>query len=249
MTVGSTIALTVTGSTDATKQYMTLKWTGATGSTVDVYRDGTFIKNEPNDGKYVNSRSLPGSPSYTYKVCRVGTSICSNNATVTFGGAPVPDFTSSCNGLACNFTDRSTDSDGTVTAWSWTFGDGGLSTVRSPSHTYASAGTYTVKLTATDNSGSAVQKTGSVTVSATGGSSITLTVKGSTDATKKYMTLTWSGATGATVDVYRDGPFIKNEPNDGKYVNSLPLPGKTSYTYKVCLVGTTTCSNNATVTF
>jgi thermitase len=63
------------------------------------------------------------------------------------------------------------------------------------------------------------------------------------------MILKWTGATGLTVDVYRDGTFLKNEPNDGMYVNSHSLPGKTSYTYKVCLVGTTTCSNNATVTF
>jgi PKD repeat protein len=256
VSVGTTaISLTVTGSTDSTKQYMTLRWTGATSATVDVYRDGAFLKNEINDGKYVNSRNLPGSPSYTYKVCEVGTTICSNNATVTFGSSPppnqppVPDFTSSCNGLTCTFTDRSTDPDGSVTAWSWTFGDGGLSTARNPTHTYAAAGTYTVKLTATDNSGSAAQKTGSVTVSSGGGSTITLTVTGTMDATKKYMTLLWSGATGATVDVYRNGAFIKNEPNDGKYVNALPLPGLSSYTYKVCLVGTTTCSNNATVTF
>ena len=162
----------------------------------------------------------------------------------------MPDFTSSCNGLLCAFTDRSTDPDGSVTGWSWTFGDGGLSTVRSPSHTYASAGTYTVKLTATDNGGSAVQKTGSVTVSTSGGSSIVLTVTGSQDATKKYMTLTWTGATGPTVDVYLNGVFGKNVTNNGKYVNSRPLPGAPSSTYKVCLAGsTTTCSNNATVTF
>jgi PKD repeat protein len=254
VTVGtSAISLNVTGSTDATKQYMTLKWTGATGATVDVYRDGTFIKNTTNNGKYVNSRNLPGSPSYVYKVCLVGsTTSCSNNATVTFGGVnqpPVPNFTSSCNGLLCAFTDQSTDPDGTVTGWSWTFGDGGLSTVRNPSHTYTSAGTYTIKLTATDNIGSAVQKTGSVTVSTSGGSSIVLTVTGSTDATTQYMALKWTGATGATVDVYRNGTFLKNVTNNGKYTNSRALPGSPSYTYKVCLVGTSTCSNNATVNF
>ena len=255
VTVGtSPISLNVTGTQDATKKYLTLTWTGATGSTVDVYLNGVFGKNVPNTGKYVNSRPLPGAPSYTYKVCLVGTSTCSSDVTFTFGGTPnqppVPDFTSSCNGLLCAFTDRSTDPDGSVTGWSWTFGDGGLSTVRSPSHTYASAGTYTVKLTATDNGGSAVQKTGSVTVSTSGGSSIVLTVTGSQDATKKYMTLTWTGATGATVDVYLNGVFGKNVTNNGKYVNSRPLPGAPSYTYKVCLAGsTTTCSNNATVTF
>jgi PKD repeat protein len=251
--VGSPISLTVTGSTDATKQYMTLRWTGAVGSTVDVYRDGVWIKNEPNDGKYVNSRNLPGSPSYTYKVCQVGGSVCSNNATVTFGGTtnqpPVPSFTSSCNGLTCTFTDQSNDPDGSVTAWSWTFGDGGTSLTRNPTRTYAAAGTYTVSLAVTDNGGLVRQTSAPVTVSSGGGGGITLTVTGRVDATKKYMTLKWSGATGTTVDVYRDGAFIKNEPNDGQYVNSQNLPGKSSYTYKVCLVGTQTCSNAATVTF
>ena len=253
--VGSTITASVSGKTDATKQYMTVTWTGATGATVDVYRDGKFAKNVPNNGKYVNALPLPGRTSYVYKVCLVGTTTCSNDATVTFGSAPPPnqspvaDFTSSCNGLVCAFTDQSTDPDGTVTGWSWTFGDGGISATRNPSRTYAAAGTYTINLAVTDNSGSAVQTTGSVTVSATGGTTITASVSGKTDATKQNMTVTWTGATGATVDVYRDGKFAKNVPNNGKYVNALPLPGHTSYVYKVCLVGTTTCSNNATVTF
>ena len=57
------------------------------------------------------------------------------------------------------------------------------------------------------------QKSGSVTVSSGGGggSSIVLSVSGKTDATKQYMTLTWTGATGATVDVYRNGPSSKND--------------------------------------
>ena len=55
---------------------------------------------------------------------------------------------------ACSFTDRSTDADGTVTAWRWAFGDGGTSTSRNPTHVYAAAAsTYTVALTVTDNAG------------------------------------------------------------------------------------------------
>jgi hypothetical protein len=76
--------LAVTGRVDATKQYMMLTWTGAQGATVDVYRDGVFTKNELNDGKYTNSRNLPGASQYTYKVCQAGTAVCSNNATVVF---------------------------------------------------------------------------------------------------------------------------------------------------------------------
>jgi hypothetical protein len=81
---GPAIHLTVTGRKDATKQYMTLDWTGATGASVDVYRNKVFLNLQANDGHYVNSRSLPGSPSYVYKVCEQGTAICSSEVTVTF---------------------------------------------------------------------------------------------------------------------------------------------------------------------
>lgn len=40
---------------------------------------------------------------------------------------------------------------GHITSWSWLFGDGGRSSVQSPSYQYASHGTYTVTLTMTDN--------------------------------------------------------------------------------------------------
>jgi len=43
-------------------------------------------------------------------------------------------------GKAVKFTDRSTGAN----AWSWTFGDGGSSSLKSPSHTYTAGGTYTV---------------------------------------------------------------------------------------------------------
>lgn len=158
---------------------------------------------------------------------------------------PTADFTPSCSGLACTFTDKSVDSDGTVTGWSWSFGDGTTSTSRNPAMTYAAAGSYSVTLTATDNVGATQQKTKPVTV----GSAITLSVTGRVDATKQYMTLVWSNANGASVDVYRNGPYLTNTPNDGKYTNSRAFLGPASYTYKVCEVGTTVCSNPATVTF
>src|SRR5439155_13385081 len=55
---------------------------------------------------------------------------------------PVAAFTSSCSGLSCSFSDGSSDPDGTITAWSWAFGDGATSTSRNPSHPYASGGSY-----------------------------------------------------------------------------------------------------------
>ena len=51
------------------------------------------------------------------------------------------------------FTDSSTDKDGTISEWYWDFGDGTNSTDQNPTHTYSLNGTYTVKLTITDNEG------------------------------------------------------------------------------------------------
>jgi PKD repeat protein len=45
--------------------------------------------------------------------------------------------------FTAKFIDKSV---GAPTAWLWTFGDGTYSRLQSPSHTYAKAGTYTVRL-------------------------------------------------------------------------------------------------------
>ena len=60
-----------------------------------------------------------------------------------------------------DFIDTSTNS---PTTWKWTFGDSSTaSTVQNPSHTYSKAGTFTVKLTATNSAGSN-SKTKTITV-------------------------------------------------------------------------------------
>jgi PKD repeat protein len=80
---------------------------------------------------------------------------------------PVASFTSSCTNLACSFHGSgSSDPDGTIGSYAWTFGDGATGTGASPSHTYAAAGTYTVGLTATDDTGATASSTRSVTVTA-----------------------------------------------------------------------------------
>jgi PKD repeat protein len=76
-----------------------------------------------------------------------------------FTGSP----TSGTAPLTVNFTDQST---GSITSWSWTFGDGGTSPAQNPSHQYTNAGTYTVTLTVTGPGGSDDEiKTGYITVS------------------------------------------------------------------------------------
>ncbi len=54
-------------------------------------------------------------------------------------------------GSSVSFTDRST---GDPTQWSWSFGDGRTSTSRNPAITFASPGTYTVSLTASNGANS-----------------------------------------------------------------------------------------------
>jgi PKD repeat protein len=79
---------------------------------------------------------------------------------------PVASFTfspaSPQTNAAVAFTDTSS---GGPTGWLWNFGDGTTSTVRSPTHTYAIAGTYTARLTAS-NAGGSTQATSAVTVTA-----------------------------------------------------------------------------------
>ena len=83
---------------------------------------------------------------------------------------PVADFsgtpTTGVAPLAVAFTDLST---GNPTSWAWTFGDGGTSSAQNPSHTYTTAGTYSVTLTATNAFGSDGEtKTGYITVNEPG---------------------------------------------------------------------------------
>ena len=66
---------------------------------------------------------------------------------------PEADFEMHCNGLTCNFTDRSDDTDGNLVSWDWDFGDGTGSSDRNPTHSYGAAGHYTVTFTVRDNDG------------------------------------------------------------------------------------------------
>jgi pseudomonalisin len=77
---------------------------------------------------------------------------------------PVANFSDTALGLVASFTDSSTDSDGTIASHAWTFGDGSTSTAANPHHTYATAGTYSVKETVTDNGGASDAKTESLTL-------------------------------------------------------------------------------------
>ena len=110
-----------------------------------------------------------GTYSVQLKVTNTGgsnTALYTNYITVHHA-APIPNFmgtpTSGYVPLTVQFTDTSGDS--SVTAWSWTFGDGGTSTAQNPSYTYSATGTYTVSLKETNDGGSnTVTKTNYISV-------------------------------------------------------------------------------------
>jgi PKD repeat protein len=79
---------------------------------------------------------------------------------------PVASFTATCTALTCTFDGHgSSDPDGMITSYAWSFGDNTTGSDVTASHTYASAGTYSVSLTVRDNGGATGVRTGSVTVS------------------------------------------------------------------------------------
>ena len=76
--------------------------------------------------------------------------------------------------LTVQFVSAST---GAPTSWSWTFGDGGTSTLANPSYTYTTAGTYDVSLTVANAYGSnSITKTAFISVLAP--TLVTLTFEG-----------------------------------------------------------------------
>ncbi len=67
-------------------------------------------------------------------------------------------------GQPASFVDLSSDPDGSVVSWLWTFGDGAISTAQNPAHTYAERGIYLVVLNVTDSDGAQANASGYVRV-------------------------------------------------------------------------------------
>ena len=93
----------------------------------------------------------------------------------------------------------STDSDGTVTSWAWSFGDGAFGTGALTTHLYSTAGTYTASLTVTDNGGASSTTTSSIVVN--GPPPAAPTSLTAIALTKTSIGLKWTNGTTAQTEV------------------------------------------------
>lgn len=79
---------------------------------------------------------------------------------------PVARFDSTVNGLTASFRDTSTDADGRIATWRWTFHDGTQSSLPNPSKTYTHPGDYPVTLEVWDDGRLGARTQGSVRITA-----------------------------------------------------------------------------------
>lgn len=88
-----------------------------------------------------------------------GADSITRNQYITVFPKPVVAFTASdttgCLPKTIQFTDQSSSPGGTITSWLWDFGDGTTSTSQNPSHTFSTAGNFTVSLRVVNNDGCA----------------------------------------------------------------------------------------------
>jgi len=177
--------------------------TGAASTTTNS--SGAYTLGGLANGTYTLTPNLSG---YTFSPASSSVTISSANVSgKNFTGTPpatnnppIANFGVTTSGLTANFTDSSTDSDGSIVSRAWDFGDGATSTATNPSHAYAAAGTYSVSLTVTDNGSLSNTKTQSVTVASSGGNVLQngVAVTGLAATTGNSLVYTLSVPAGAT---------------------------------------------------
>ncbi|WMS85920.1 glycosyl hydrolase family 18 protein [Pleionea litopenaei] len=109
----------------------------------------------------------------------------------------------------------SSDSDGTIVEYNWSFGDGNSSTEANPSHSFANSGSYSVTLTVTDDQGATGRSNTTAEVTGSGenqapvamangpyfgitGSNISFTSRGSNDPDGSISAYLWNFGDGAS---------------------------------------------------
>jgi len=167
------------------------------------------------------------------------------------GQLPVADFSANpLSGeppLTVTFTDLST---GDPTSWSWDFGDGGTSTMESPTHIYQTADIYTVTLTVTNAQGEDTEtKSDYVTISSVNTPpTVTITVPTSGETVSDIITLSAAASDDVGVDMVQfllDGANLGAEDTSDPYDISWNTTTVPNGTHTISAVATDTSGNTA----
>ncbi len=159
-----------------------------------------------------------------------------------------PDGSTYTEGNSVTFTGDADDiEDGDLSAsivWSSSI-DGVLGTGASIATSNLSVGTHTITASVTDSGG--LTSTDTISVVIQPATAFTLSATGYKLRGRYYVDLSWSGAIGTNINVYRDGVLVATVPNTGAYTDSLgKLTG--TFNYRVCETDFSACSNEVLVT-
>ena len=66
---------------------------------------------------------------------------------------------------------------------------------------------------------------------------------------RQHVDLSWSGAGGANVEIYRNGGLIATVTNNNAWTDAIGAKGGGSYTYQLCETDGGACSGEVVVTF
>jgi len=153
---------------------------------------------------------------------------------------PTADFGYACSDLDCDFTDQSSDSDGSVVGWQWDFGGDGSSTTRNPSHSFTSSGSFTVTLTVLDDDGDSDSTGDSVTVTAANTAPVADDDIATTNEDAPVVVQVLDGDTdadGDTLTVTAAGPAtnggVSHTTNSVTYIPNSNFNGFDSFTYSI----------------
>ena len=123
-----------------------------------------------------------------------------------------------------------------------------VSSQRTPGRTYEIRGPFRATPGGGTTTTASTTTTTASTTTTTAGASITLSAAGRVTKGRRYVDLSWAGATAATVEVRRNGTVITTTPNDGAHTDGLNK-AKGAFRYRVAHPGGSPISNEVTVTF
>jgi PKD repeat protein len=151
---GLTVTFDASASRDAEGPLASYRWNFGDGTTALSTNSATVTHVYSASGTYVVNLVVLDANA-------VASTVFSQNVTalpLALNQAPSARFAAAANGLSAGVdASLSTDPDGTINTYAWSFGEPGSSTNtangKTATHTYGTTGTYTVTLVVTDNTG------------------------------------------------------------------------------------------------